>query len=163
MEVYHHLASGSVILQHSFLQLWLLHPGLLQGTNFPLGPWSSTACLPVDICSGSFWFSSSYSVLPRAGIGGLSPLLAEGQQDLIVFYLAFPWWLLRLAPFPPSVAIWMSSNGEACMRPCTKLQETMAQGHHGASTSPPELWPHQTPPEMPWARYAHRFLPCCHL
>lgn len=40
-------------------------------------------------------------VLCPAGIGGLSPLLAEGQQDLIVFYIAFPWWLLRLAPFLP--------------------------------------------------------------
>lgn len=31
------------------------------------------------------------------------------------------------------------------MGPCTQLQETVAQGTPWASTSPPELWLHQTP------------------
>lgn len=74
--------------------------GHLRVSSTPLGGVEASPPAAVE----AFDFPVGTLSCPELGLAVSHCSWAEGQRDLIVFYMAFPWWLLRLAPFPPSVA-----------------------------------------------------------
>lgn len=106
--------------------------GHLRVSSTPLGGVEASPPAAVE----AFDFPVGTLSCPELGLAVSHCSWAEGSGSHRVLHcisLVAP----KVGTFSSLCGIWMSSDGEPSMGPCTQLQETVARGHHGHALHPP--------------------------